>query len=66
MRFECIDFHFSISLKAHVFTQKTLLAALNFAQMENLKIKIVELFQNNNTSTQCLLGEHITYGPLMT
>ena len=36
---------------------------LNFAQTENLKItdyqiKMLELFQNNNTSVQCLLGDH--------
>lgn len=49
--------------KRPMFTQKTLRAALNFAQTENLKItdyqiKMLELFQNNNTSVQCLLGDH--------
>ena len=45
-------------------TKKTLRAALNFKQTENPKItsehriKTLELFQNNNTSAQCLLGEH--------
>ena len=51
-----------------MFTQKTLRAAINFAQTENPKIsrgeypiKMMELFQNNNTSAQCLLCES---GPL--
>ena len=44
-----------------MFTKKTLCAALKFAQMENLQItqsKHWNYFKNNNTSMQCLWGEH--------
>ena len=47
-----------------MFTQKRLRVALTFAQTQNPKItneypiKTLELFQNNDTSAQCLLGEH--------
>ena len=50
-------------LRAHV-TQKTLRAALNFAQTENPKItqsKCWNYFKTTVTSAQCLVGEH---GPL--
>lgn len=46
---------YSFILKAHVQPKKILRAALNFAPTENPKI--TQLYQNN-TSMQCLLGEH--------
>ena len=44
--------------------QNTLQNALNFCtdrKSKNHPTKMLELFQNNNTSAQCPLGEH---GPL--
>ena len=45
-----------------MFTQRIMRAASNFAQTKIQKspIKMLQLFQNNNTSAKCLLGEHLS------
>ena len=53
-----------------MFTQKTLRAATEFCtdgNSDNHPMKMLELFQNINTSAQCPLGEHrpITFKPLL-